>query len=379
MNRRILLVDDEPEILDSFKRQLRKKFVIDTATGGLDGLRRVITSEPYAVIVSDYHMPGIDGIQFLASAKQKSPDTVRIMLTGKADLQTAMDAVNEGQIFRFLTKPCPEEMLIKTLQSGLEQFRLVTAEKELLEKTLSGSIKVLTEILSLVNPSAFGRAMRIKSLVNHMTSRLKIPEAWQYEIAALLSLIGCVTIPPEVMDKINAGSVLTPVEKDMADKHPAVARELLVNIPRLGSVARMIEAQGDPFSRRTRNEDFQGEDMISLGGNLLSIAMNFDRLISGGKAKEEALQELSMNPEQYYDEAVETLREYEVSPVDKVMKSIHARELNTNMILNEDIKTRNGMLVAVKGQEVSNTMLRRLRAFVKSIGINEPFSIIEKK
>ncbi len=379
MNRKILLVDDEQEILDSFKRQLRKLFDIDTANGGLNGLRRVLSSEPFAVIVSDYHMPGIDGIQFLASVKQKFPDSVRIMLTGKAELQTAIDAVNEGHIFRFLTKPCPEEMLIQTLQAGLEQYRLITAERDLLEKTLSGSIKVLTEILSLVNPSAFGRAMRIKSYVVHMVDRLKIPEAWQYEIAALLSFIGCVTIPPDVMDKINTGARLSPVEADLADKHPAVAKELLVNIPRLGSVARMIEAQGDSFVRHTKNEDFQGEDLISLGGNLLAIAMDFDKLIAAGKSKQDALGDLIMHPDKYFQDAVTTLKDYEVSPADQIKRSIRAKDLNTSMILNEDISASNGMLIAVKGQEVSQTMLRRLRAFAGSVGINEPFGIVEKR
>ena len=94
----------------------------------------------------------MDGIQFLAQIREMSPDTVRIMLTGHADLENAIQAVNEGNIFRFLTKPCDNNILIQVLSQGLEQFRLVTAEKELLEKTLQGSINVLTELLPWSTP-----------------------------------------------------------------------------------------------------------------------------------------------------------------------------------------------------------------------------------
>ena len=120
---------------------------------------------PFAVIVADRSMPGMDGIQLLAKVKACSPNTVRMMLTGNADMQTAIDAVNEGHIFRFLTKPCPPESLTASLQAAIEQYRLITAERELLEKTLRGSVKVLCEVLSVVKPTAFGRASRITRYV----------------------------------------------------------------------------------------------------------------------------------------------------------------------------------------------------------------------
>ena len=160
MTEKILCVDDEPNVLQACRRQLRKRFHIETADGGEQALQAIAGQDPYAVIVSDMRMPGMDGIQFLARAKELTPNSVRIMLTGNSDQQTAIEAVNEGNIFRFLTKPCPAESLAKAIAAGVEQYRLVTAEKELLEKTLRGSIKVLTEVLSLVNPTAFGRAAR---------------------------------------------------------------------------------------------------------------------------------------------------------------------------------------------------------------------------
>jgi len=378
MSNKVLLVDDERNILEAFKRQLRKQFAVDTALGGNEGLEIIASQGPYAVIVSDMKMPGMDGIQFLKEVRQRTPNSVRVMLTGHADLQTAMSAVNEGHIFRFLTKPCPSEWLSNTIQAGIQQFRLVMAEKELLEKTLSGSVKVLTEILGLVNPVAFGRAMRIKSYVNHIASQLNIPYAWQFELAAYLSLIGCVTLPPDTLEKVYAGSPLTSDEQGMFKKHPVIARELLVNIPRLGTVARMIEAQGQLFIRRTKSEDFKGEDMIALGGNLLKIAMDFDKLIIQGTSKDAALKEMSMHPEEYFTEAVSALKDFEAGPIDEVEKSVRIRELHTGMVLNEDLKAKNGTLIAVKGQDITYIMLQRLRAFAKSVGVIEPLRVIIK-
>src|SRR5438132_13303250 len=103
-------------------------------------------------------MPGMTGVELLIRVRQTTPDTVRMILTRNADLQTAIDAINNGPIFRFLTKPCAPELLARTVAAGIEQYRLVTAEKELLEQTLRGPVTVLTEVLELANPKAFDRA-----------------------------------------------------------------------------------------------------------------------------------------------------------------------------------------------------------------------------
>src|SRR5450631_170470 len=150
--RRILCVDDEPNVLHAIERQFRKRFEITIALGPDLALREIAERGPFAVVVSDLRMPGMDGVQFLARVRQISPDTVRIMLTGEADFSAAIEAVNQGNIFQFLSKPCPAEMLGRALDAALEQHALIMAERELLERTLTGSVEVLSEILSLVNP-----------------------------------------------------------------------------------------------------------------------------------------------------------------------------------------------------------------------------------
>src|SRR5579862_5440420 len=145
MQERILLVDDEPNVLLGYQRLLHGEFHAETAVGSAAGLTAVQNKGPFAVVLSDMRMPEMDGIQFLTRVKTLAPDAVRMMLTGYADVQTALSAVNEGNIFRFLTKPSSKEVLTSALTAGIAQYRLVTSEKELLEKTLTGSLTVLTE------------------------------------------------------------------------------------------------------------------------------------------------------------------------------------------------------------------------------------------
>ena len=135
MKDKILFVDDDESLLAAYKRQLRKQYQIETAIGGREALELIEQSGPYSVIVSDYRMPFMDGIEFLSRVREIAPDTVRIMLTGSGDMQAAIQAVNEGNIFRFLTKPCSAEVLSESLNNGIKQYEQVTREREYNEKT----------------------------------------------------------------------------------------------------------------------------------------------------------------------------------------------------------------------------------------------------
>jgi DNA-binding NtrC family response regulator len=124
MAEKILFVDDEPSVLEGYKRRLRQDFQIETAVGGKEALDKLAASGPYAVLVADMRMPEMDGAQLLGKVMIKFPEIIRIMLTGNLDIQTAVRAVNEGSIFRFLTKPCEKETLLSTLNAALVQHRL---------------------------------------------------------------------------------------------------------------------------------------------------------------------------------------------------------------------------------------------------------------
>ena len=132
------------------------------------------------------------------------------------------------------------EDLTLALRACIEQYRLVLSEKELLEKTLFGAVQVLTEVLSLVNPVAFGKSNRVRNYVSHIARRLSVTHSWEFEVAAMLCQLGCVTLTPETMESVHMGQVLSPEEQHRYNSHPVVARDLLTRIPRLEAVAEMI-------------------------------------------------------------------------------------------------------------------------------------------
>lgn len=376
MTQQILFVDDEPKILRALERQLSSRFHLQTAEGSELGIQRVQQNGPFAVVVADFRMPGMNGIQFLANVKHENPDTVRVMLTGQADLDTAISAVNEGSIFRFLTKPCPTEVLTAALDSALEQNRLITSERELLEKTLRGSIKILTEVLSLVSPGAFSRACLIRKYATHMATHLKLRNIWEFELAAMLCQLGCITVPQQVLDKATARQKLSPDEHAVFSSHPAVAGRLLENIPRLETVARMIRNQSSPPAPEERTEAlFERRDMVGTGTAILRAALEFDRLACAGSPRRDALEQMrqrgSFNPR-----LIDALETSEIRAVERQVQMRPVHELNTTMVANQDILASNGVLLLPSGEELTLPVIERLRSFAATVGIQQPISVL---
>ena len=376
MNEKVLCVDDEPNILEAYQRGLRKQFDIETALGAEQALAKIDAQGPYAVVVSDMRMPGMDGIQLLSEIRQRAPDSVRVMLTGFADLETAVEAVNEGNIFRFLTKPCPPQILAKALAAAMEQYRLVKAEKELLENTLSGAIKVLTDVLSLTNPTAFGHASRVRRVVRKLCEELGVDDSWQFEIAAMLSQIGCVTVPPDTLDKMYYGRTLKPEEVQMLNAHPTVGRDLVANIPKLENVAEIIAYQQKRFDGSGIPADSVAGKDIPLGARILKVALDYDTLKWSGETDLQVAVELRRCSRWYDPEvlaAMETVVGFETA---LEIQEIAAKDLTMHMIIAEDVTTTDGMLLVSKGQEVTLSLYQRLRNFANNKRIEEPMRVL---
>jgi len=375
MSDRILYVDDDENILAACQRILRKRFDVETALGGDEGLAMIARNGPFAVVISDMRMPHMDGVEFLAKVRSVAPDTVRMMLTGNADLQTAVDAVNEGQIFRFLTKPCPKDVLVKAAEGGIEQYRLITAEKQLLEETLNGSIKVMADILSLVKPLAFGRAGRVRRYARHIADRLSLPNIWEIEIAAILSQVGCISLPDEILEKVYAGQDLSSEEQNTFDSHPGVGGRLIVNIPRLENASHMIARQQEPFSWDRSGESPQSRDGVALGGHILKVALDFDTLLTCGVEPGSALAELQESPETYDPKIVEALDGLQVRPPASRRQAVTVDELAPGMILDQDVRSRKGGLLVTKGHEVTIATRAHLRRWASGVGVEEPIRV----
>ncbi len=377
MTEKILFVDDEQNVLDGIKRGLRKKFTIETALGPEPGLEAIARKGPFAVVVSDLRMPGMDGIEFLSRVRKIAKSTVRMMLTGNADLNSALSAVNQGNIFQFLTKPCNDDALSNALNLGIKQYRLITAERELLEKTLKGSIKILIEILSLANPEAFGRSSRIKQRVREIVSHLGTKDSWKIETAAMLSHIGCIILPEQALKKLYKGQKLFGSEREAFETHPMVGSNLICNIPRMHGIAEIIRYQEKHFDGSVSPKDSKRGEEIPLGARILKLVLDFDTLEAKGVSKQAALKQLKEKSERYDPAILKALEE--ILKVDQFVtydvKEVSFRDLNCDMVLGEDVKTKDGLLLVTKGQEVSIALLQRLKTFSISAGIEEPIRV----
>jgi len=374
INRRVLFVDDDPTLLDTYRRRLIGTFKVQTAEGPQAGLAAVQNDGPFAAIVSDLRMPGMGGVEFLARVATMAPETPRVMLTGFADTEAAVAAVNEGRIFRFLNKPCSHEQMVGTLEGCIEQYRLVTAERELLENTLAGSIRVLTDILGLTHPGVMSRASRLRRIMRHLARTLELSHVWQYELSGMLSQIGCLTIQPEILDKIWAGQDLAPEEDEIYRSHPAVGAQLLSHIPRLGTVAQIVaRQQGTPAPA---SGEAAADEHLVLGGKMLQVAVELDRLTARGVARETAPAEMRRNPKEFPARLLDPPASLPGEKMAQVQRAVRVSELAESMVFDEDVRARNGLLLVARGHEVNVPVLLRLRSFARGIGVVEPIRVL---
>lgn len=383
MSERILFVDDDANVLASYTRQLRKRFKFVTAQGGDAALAAVGSDGPFAVVVSDMQMPGMNGVELLGRFAELHPDTVRMMLTGNADQQTAMDAVNAGRIFRFITKPCPPEDLAAAIDAALAQYRLLNAERELLEQTLAGSIKVLVDVLSLVDPEAFGRTRLLRGMTRKIAGHLKLPNLWQLDMAAMLSPIGRITLPNEVTAKLRKRVKLDADERAMVARVPEISRDLIANIPRLQDVSEIIYYQAKGFDGSGFPEgQAEGED-IPVGARVLRLVNDLVKLSAGQPKDPEAWERLNGRAQLYDPQVLAAARAlYAGDSQDKPDGAQEKSEamtfgrLRPGDLLASNIETADDQLILAAGNELSEALLEKLRNLHRVRTLKEPIYVV---
>ncbi len=377
MSEKVLFVDDEPNVLQSIRRSLRKDFDLDTAEGGEEALRLLKANKTYAIIVSDMRMPGMNGVELLAQAKIDSPDTVRMMLTGNADQQTAVDAVNHGDIFRFLNKPCDTDQLVQAIRNGLRQHRLITAEKELLENTLRGSIKALSDVLSLSNPEVFGKTTRFKNQVGQVAVEMKLPDSWQFESAAMLSQIGCISVSGDLLQRRLAGESLTKHEMAEYSAHTAVGADIVMKIPRMDVVAQAIRYQEKNFDGSGYPTDELKGFNIPLGARLLKVVIDFNAFESASGSIEGALDRVKHQSSLYDPEVLASFEKTIRNEMALTIVTIGIIKLTDAMVLAGDVVTSDGTLLIAKGQETTLSVRRHLQNFRDKRLIGDTVEVLE--
>jgi CheY-like chemotaxis protein len=372
---RVLFVDDEPRVLQGIQRSLHKLVDLETANSGADGLLKLRDASQFALVISDMRMPNMNGVQFLAKVRIQAPDAVRMILSGQADLEAAISAVNEGHIYRFLTKPIGPEHLLSAVNDGLHQHHLQTAEKVLLEQTLSGSVRVLIEVLDLVNPMASGNASRLQRYVNELGAALGLTASWTFGLAAFVSQIGCVALPQEILVKAGANQELSDEESKLYRGHPTIAEKLLGAIPRLEDVAAIVSNQLQPVVFSDKPPELRKWILRDQGHLLLHVALLFDRALSRGLARERAVESVAAALPGLPRPVCQALGNLQVAAQRAAIRQIMLKELMPGMILDEDLVSPRGIRLVPQGQEVTRTLMIRLTSIANGVGVAEPFRV----
>ncbi len=374
MTNRILLVDDEQRILDGLRRTLRGRFTVETAGSGQEGLEvlqgALTDQHKIAVVVSDMMMPGMNGAAFLARAREIAPDSVRMILSGQADLTSTIAAVNDADLFRFLTKPIEPDTLTAALTAALRQYELVIAERELLQRTLTGAVDVLTETLALASPLAYRRTARVRMLMTAVTASVGLLDDWRLHVAAMLSQVGCIAVPGPVLERIESGAVLTPEDEKMYHGHPQLAETMIAKIPRLEDVAHWI---GDQVTDLTKLTTGSQEDLAPAAFHAVAAFLAGYDIGMAPREISKLLASSGRFPQPVLDAV---LNAAQVLTPKGTPQEIRVSQIMPGMVLNEDVTTTTGLVLVRKGERVTEVLAARLDNFARSVGVTEPIKVL---
>lgn len=371
---RVLLVDDDQKLANAAARVLHKHVDLDTVSDAASALAALKECADYSVLVCDHNMPVMSGADLLAKAAQDFPHTTRIMFTGDTDRAVATLAVNSAQVFRLLTKPCPPEDLRQAIADGHKHHKLVTAERELLERTLSGSVKVLVDVLALSHPRAFAASQRTRDWARTMVRHLKWSGGWEIGLAAMLWPLGDVALPEDLIRRRDAGEVLSAADEDTLSSGPDTAHALIANIPRLSGVAEIIrrcrqgyDGSGPPGDGLAGTDLPKGARLLRV---LIDLAANAPPNDPDGIGDGRTV--LMASPHLYDPEIVAALGCLDTSG--RAVKQRSEQSVSPAFLLNgdiiaRDVTTKEGRLLLAAGSELTGAMIQKLRQIGQSGGL----------
>ena len=308
----ILFIDDDPLLLGTLRRNLGREFHIVTCDDALEGLRLASETGPFAVVVSDLKMPGLDGISLLRRVEEPCPDTVRMLLTGYANLETALKAVNEGHVFRILAKPCSMETVRMAVSACLEQYKLLQARQELaslrrLGKALEGIIFALTALVEARDPYTGGHQRRVAELAEVLGRRLRLDpdRVLGLRLAAMVHDVGKVYVPAEFLNKPGP---LSEAEFCIIKSHPKIGADILGPIDFPWPIAQAVGQHHERLDGSGYPQGLAG-DAILFEARIIGVAdvveaMTFYRPYRRGLGLEAALAEIEKGAGRLYDRDV---------------------------------------------------------------------------
>lgn len=359
MNNKILCVDDEEMILKGFQLNLRKDFELHLASNGVEGIEVFDREGGFSVVLSDMRMPQMDGATMLGEIKKRDPEVVTVLLTGHTDFESAMLAVNSGNIFRMLSKPCPPQDLIKVLHDSIEQNDLIRSKRILLDQTLRGAVDAIAESLSFAKPLFFGRAQRVRRLANELADLMQIENSWRVDVASVFSQIGYLSLPNSVSEDVYHKRKLNAEVKEMVKHLPSDTQKVVEKIPGLEDICKILHKVDVQY--RFEEDDPGG---IRLLASVLRVALDFDYYEEIGQDRSTIVQTFKTRVKEYDPKVIDSLQKL-MKIVEKNfrLEEVSIKDLRKGMRLAEDLKVEDKFLVASQGADVDRQLLKVIRNY----------------
>lgn len=373
----VLLVDDSAEHVEVLAAALEGDYRLKVANNGLKALDLAASaSDPLDLILLDLLMPGMDGYEVLKRLK-KSPRTKAIPVL----IMTAVEEFESEKLgfelgcADYITKPINPVLVRARVKTHVEQYRLLKSEQELLEKTLKGALGMLVEMLSVLDPESFGIARRMGALSERVGRVLGMESSWIMGLAAVLSQIGVVTIPDQVLAKARRQAILTTVEREMYSRIPEIGSTLIRNIPRLEDVADIVlymqkNINGTGFP----HDAVSGQD-IPLGSRILRVVYDYMNLVAQDGNPKAALNDMYLRTSWYDMDVLQTLekvlrerpRTALTRPVPRLLE-----DLRPGDVLATSLEAEDGRVFVQSGTILGETHLERIRNVARFVKLKRP-------
>ena len=388
----VLLVDDDERLLNDLRSQLRGKFETVTAVGGERALEILENQSAIAVIICDMHIRGMTGIEVLEAFSKKSPATTRIMLTANADQDCAIEAINKSHVYGFLKKPCSTDSLIEGIENGLTHHRLLVREKKLMETTLAGSIKLLSDVVSLMDPAATSHSRKIGRWADVLSPHLIGVNRWELNFAVMLAPLGRIAIPLDALLRHNKSESLSEEERTMIENVPKVGNQLLNNIPSMATVSNAVLYQDKNFDGSGFPDDNTHGAEIPVIARVLRILKSLAEISSDSQLAATHLDELLRHKEWFDPELLLIARQHLIAPEtstseskDQKQEEVHTTRpstmvrtstLHEGQRLAADLINTDGTLILSEGTELSQTQVEKIRSMLELSKLSESTAVV---